>query len=214
MADMTLKTLIQIAKGLAAEFGSGCEVVVHDLTGGNIENSIVHIENGSVTDRTVGGGPSKAVLEALQKSPEDLEDRCAYLMQTGNGRVVKSTTLYIRDEEGKPVYVFSVNFDITNLTAMSSALHAIIDTPAEEADGQEEPARIVTDVNSLLDELLEQSVKLVGVPVPFMTKEDKIRAIRYLNDAGAFLITKSGDRVSKFFGISKYTLYSYVDINK
>ena len=135
-------------------------------------------------------------------------------MQTGNGRVVKSTTLYIRDEEGKPVYVFSVNFDITNLTAMSSALHAIIDTPAEEADGQEEPARIVTDVNSLLDELLEQSVKLVGVPVPFMTKEDKIRAIRYLNDAGAFLITKSGDRVSKFFGISKYTLYSYVDINK
>ena len=47
-----------------------------------------------------------------------------------------------------------------------------------------------------------------------MTKEDKIRAIRYLNDAGAFLITKSGDRVSKFFGISKYTLYSYVDINK
>ena len=60
-------------------------------------------------------------------------------------------------------------------------------------------------------ELLEQSVKLVGVPVPFMTKEDKIRAIRYLNDAGAFLITKSGDRVSKFFGISKYTLYSYLD---
>ena len=69
------------------------------------------------------------MLEALQKSQEELEDRCAYLMQTGNGRVVKSTTLYIRDEEGKPVYVFSVNFDITNLTAMSSALHAIIDTP-------------------------------------------------------------------------------------
>ena len=61
---------------------------------------------------------------------------------------------------------------------------------------------------------LEQSVALVGVPVPFMTKNDKIKAINYLNDAGAFLITKSGDKVSKYFGISKYTLYSYVDINK
>lgn len=38
--------------------------------------------------------------------------------------------------------------------------------------------------------------------------------INYLNDAGAFLITKSGDKVAKYFGISKYTLYSYVDINK
>ena len=47
-----------------------------------------------------------------------------------------------------------------------------------------------------------------------MTKEDKIKAIQFLNDAGAFLITKSGDKVAKFFGISKYTLYSYVDINK
>ena len=68
--------------------------------------------------------------------------------------------------------------------------------------------------NQLLDELIDQSVELVGVPVAFMTKEDKIKAIQYLNDSGAFLITKSGDKVSKFFGISKYTLYSYVNINK
>ena len=65
-----------------------------------------------------------------------------------------------------------------------------------------------------MDELIQQSVDLVGVPVPLMTKEDKIKAINYLNEAGAFLITRSGDKVSKYFGISKYTLYSYVDINK
>lgn len=35
-----------------------------------------------------------------------------------------------------------------------------------------------------------------------------------MNDAGAFLITKSGNKVTKYFGISKYKLYSYVDINK
>ena len=44
-----------------------------------------------------------------------------------------------------------------------------------------------------------------------MTKDDKIRAIRFLNNAGAFLVTRSGDKVSKYFGISKYTLYSYID---
>ena len=44
-----------------------------------------------------------------------------------------------------------------------------------------------------------------------MTKEDKVRAIGFLNGAGAFLITKSGDKVANYFGISKYTLYSYID---
>lgn len=44
-----------------------------------------------------------------------------------------------------------------------------------------------------------------------MSKEEKIRAIQFLNDSGAFLITKSGDKVCKLFGISKYTLYSYID---
>ena len=38
-----------------------------------------------------------------------------------------------------------------------------------------------------------------------------MRAISYLNDTGAFLITKSGPKVCKYFGISKYTLYSYLD---
>lgn len=44
-----------------------------------------------------------------------------------------------------------------------------------------------------------------------MNKDDKMRAIGFLSQNGAFLITKSGDKVAKYFGISKYTLYSYID---
>ena len=66
-------------------------------------------------------------------------------------------------------------------------------------------------MSDLLDDLLRESVELVGKPVALMDREDKIRAIRFLNDAGALLITKSGDKIATFFGISKYTLYSYID---
>ena len=51
----------------------------------------------------------------------------------------------------------------------------------------------------------------MGKPVALMTKEDKIKAIHVLNTNGAMLITKSGDKIAKHFGISKYTLYSYLD---
>lgn len=77
-----------------------------------------------------------------------------------------------------------------------------------------EPERILQSVTELLDELITQSVKLIGKPVALMSKDDKVKCIKFLNDSGAFLITKSGDKVAQYFGISKYTLYSYLDIKK
>ncbi|HUM82863.1 MAG TPA: helix-turn-helix transcriptional regulator [Lachnospiraceae bacterium] len=214
MEDLRLSLLKQLARGLAAEFGSNCEIVIHDLSRKSINKSIVCIENGQVTNRKIGGGPSNAVLEALNHHSGNLKDQYAYLTRTDNGRILKSTTIYVKDEDENPLYIFAINYDITNLLAFEGSVRSLTDCPGDSKSGKNEPKHIAQDVNELLDELIQQSVSLVGVPVPFMTKEDKIRAIEYLNDSGAFLITKSGDKVSKFFGISKYTLYSYVNINK
>lgn len=207
-----LDMLKQIAAGLAAQFGKNCEIVIHDLSAGSLEHSIVHIENGGLTGRKIGDGPSGIVLDAIQHQNGSLKDKLAYLTRTENGRFLKSSTIYISDDNGKLSYIFSINFDITTLLAAEDSIHSIIS--CEEPETHTSPNVITHDVNGLLDELIEQSVALVGVPVPLMTKEDKIKAINFLNDAGAFLITKSGDKVAKYFDISKYTLYSYVDINK
>ena len=212
MEDLTFTTLKQLARGLAEQFGSNCEIVIHDLSEEHIDNSIVHIENGHVTGRKLGGSPSNVVIEAIQKNPDDLEDQYAYLTRTDSGRILKSTTIFIKGEDKRPRYVLAINYDITNLLALESTIKSLT-TTGEDADA-DQPTPIPMDVNQLLDELIAQSVELVGVPVAYMTKEDKSKAIQFLNDSGAFLITKSGDKVSKFFGISKYTLYSYVNINK
>ena len=65
--------------------------------------------------------------------------------------------------------------------------------------------------DDLLDELIEQAFQRIGKPAAVMTKDDKIDFIRLLNDAGAFLITKSGQRVYQVLCISKFTLYSYLN---
>ena len=46
-----LEMLEQIAKAIAAQFGSNCEVVIHELSGKSAYSSIVAIENGHVTGR-------------------------------------------------------------------------------------------------------------------------------------------------------------------
>lgn len=60
------------------------------------------------------------------------------------------------------------------------------------------------------DLLIEQAVAKVGKPVAMMNKDDKVAVVQYPDHAGAFLITKSGDKVSSYLGISKFTLYSYM----
>lgn len=199
----------RLAKAIATQFGSNCEVAVHDLNTGDLEHTIAIIENGHVTHRKQGDGTSRVVLEALKESdPTKLQDSAGYLMKTHDGRILKCSTVYIRDENGVPEGIFSINYDITELLMAERAVDSILHIKEEK---EQTPERIPQSVNELLDDLIEQSVRLVGKPVAMMSKEDKIEAIAFLNKAGAFLITRSGDRVSKYFGISKYTLYSYID---
>ena len=208
MTEAQLDFYKRLAHALALQFGSGCEVVVHDLEAADPSHSIVAIENGHVTGRRLGDGPSHVVLEALHAGGERLEDRLAYLTKTADGKILKSSTVFIRDDDGRAVGIFAVNYDITILRAMGDTIAEVVGT---EPSAPREPEPIVRSVADLLDDLIEQSVQLVGTPVALMSKEEKVRAIRYLNDTGAFLITKSGPKVCKFFGISKYTLYSYLD---
>lgn len=207
----TLDLLTQIAHGVSTQFGTSCEVVIHDLTKRDLESSIVYIENGHVTNRAIGDPPSGIVLETLHKDPHLLQDRLSYLTKTDDGRILKSSTMYVRGEDEAIEYIFSLNYDITGLITMDNALKSLI-TTEQETDKQ--PRKITHNVNDLLDMLIEQSVALIGKPIALMNKDDKVAAIQYLNDAGAFLITKSGDKVSNYFGISKFTLYSYMDSTK
>ena len=200
-----LTVLQQIAQDIAAEFGADCEVVIHDLKTQEPEHSIIYIVNGHVTGRNVGDG-----LRQKRRGDSAPADHNGYLMKTADGKILKCSTSYIKDDDGSLHYVFGINYDITKLTMINSALNDLI-TPT---DKEEKPKQITHSVNDLLDRLIEESVSLVGKPVALMNKEDKVTAIQFLNDSGAFLITKSGDKVANYFGISKYTLYSYIDVNK
>ena len=209
----TLELLKQLADGLARQFGPDCEVVIHDLQAQDLEHSIAYIKNGHISNRRAGDGPSKVVLETLHKDPQTLSDHLGYLTRTAEGRILKSSTMYIRNPEGTAIdYLLSINYDITGLLTVDRSIKALI-TVERCVDAKKPPEQIVHNVNDLLDSLIEQSVALVGKPVALMNKEEKVAAIQFLNDAGAFLITKSGDKVSKYFGISKFTLYSYIDVN-
>lgn len=191
-------------KGLTALFGSNCEVALHDLTG-NYESTIVMIENGHVTGRRLSDCGSNLGLEVLRGTTEG-GDKHGYLSNSRDGNILRSSSIYIRDENGKVVGCLCVNMDISNLRLAERTLNELTcsNTPHEDEF-------FVNDVNELLDHFLQKAQDEIGKPVAYMTREEKIRAVKYLDSKGALLISKAGNRICSFFNISKFTLYSYLD---
>ena len=202
----TLERLKVITHGVAIQFGPSCEVLIHDLQG-DLDTSLVYIENGTITNRHVGDGPSHVVLDVLNYD-DGSEGRFGYLTKTKDGRILKSSTMYIRDDNGNIAYLLGINQDITEFVMMHRSLESLIGIGQAETGTVE---KITTSVSELLDDLLLEAERLVGKPGPLMNKVERLKAISYLNEKGAFLISKSSEKIAEYFNISKFTLYS--DLN-
>ena len=150
----------RLAHGLALQFGPNCEIVVHDLEADDLDHSIVAIENGHISGRRLGDGPSHVVLEALNDDADKLHDRPPYLTKTEDGKLLKSSTIFIRDDTGWPCGILAINFDITLMTAFSNTLGSLIGTDGSAT----EPEPITKNIGDLLDDLFRECEQVVGKP--------------------------------------------------
>ncbi len=195
-----------LLKSISSVFGPNCEVVLHDLTGG-YESTVVMIENGHVTGRAVGDCGSNLGLEVLRGTTSD-GNKYGYTTHTNDGKVLRSSSIYIRDDEDRVIGSLCVNHDISSLLMANRAIDGLV---ANDEKQEQEEEFFVNTVTELLDALLCKARQEIGKPVAYMTREEKIRFVRYLDEKGAFLITKSGNRICEYLDISKFTLYSYLD---
>ncbi|MFD1414304.1 helix-turn-helix transcriptional regulator [Oceanobacillus jeddahense] len=207
-SEIDIHFLKKIMKGLAAQFGENCEVVLHDLTL-PYDKTIIAIENGHITGRGIGDPGTNLGLEVLRGEIES-GDRFNYVTQTKEGKLLRSSSIYLENEDGEVVGSLCINFDISELMMAENVIKSLTSTNLANHVKED----FVNNVNDILDSLLQESQELIGKPVAFMEKEDKIKAIHYLDKKGAFLIKKAGEKIAKFFDISKYSLYNMLEQTK
>ena len=205
-----LNNLMMIADAIAKHNGDDCEVCIHDLKSKDTEHTIVYIVNNHVTGRNVGDSLSFSYLKNRKRLEEgkELENRLLFYSHTYDGKHLKCSTIYLKDENNEYRYMLCINQDVSKIIQANKVLQQLSNSYIENENVKEE--QLSLNVSNILDELIKNSVDYIGKTPAYMTTEEKKAAIKYLNDAGAFLITKSGDKVSEFFQISKFTLYSYI----
>ena len=203
--------LNRLIKMIAAQFGSNCEVVLHDLTK-DYDSTIVAIEHNHITGRNIGGSGTNLGLEILRGTVE-AGDRYNYFTKTKDGKLLRSSSIYLKNDAGAVIGSVCVNLDISGYLLMENMLNEI--TNSSNRNGNPEVTEVfANNVNELLDHLIVEGQESIKKRPEEMTRADKIKMIEFLDSKGAFLILKAGDRVCEHLGISKFTLYNYLDIAK
>ncbi len=201
------KFFTQLLNMLEQHLGGDTEIVLHDLKH-DYDKTIVDIRNGHITNRKIGGVGSNLGLEVLRGTVKD-GNRYNYITRLKDNRVIRSSSMYIRNEDNEVIGSICINTDITESLKFEEFLRQYNNYNINEYLDNE---IFVSEVNQLLEHILREGERIIGKPAAIMTREEKIEFLKYIDSKGAFLITKSGERVQEFLGISKYTMYSYLDI--
>ena len=210
---LELEKNIPLAKTIAEMFGKKCEVLIHDFS--NPQHSIIAIENGHITGRKIGDPITDLALATWKKGGygDKKTDRIVnYKTKTKDGRMLKSSSVFIRDNQKKIIGCFCINYDLTE----HSMFHKVMDDFCTAIDLDEEKSEkgmeIFTDnVNEVLENIIQEAIEKIGIPVSLMQKEDKLMVTKIADEKGAFLIKGAITQIAKEINVSRFTIYNYLE---
>ncbi|HLT66920.1 MAG TPA: PAS domain-containing protein [Microbacterium sp.] len=198
-----------LMQAIAAVGGTDCEVVLHDLSSHDLDHSIAAIVNGHVSGREVGGPSTNLGIEVLQNEAAD-HNAYGYRGRTSDGRELISSSVYYRDRDGHIIAALCINRDLSRVQTVMAALGGLL--PEAQSDVTDGPRELIgPDVSSVLDDMISEAIAAVGMPTTAMGKEDRIEVLRLLEGRGAFHIKRAADKVASRLGVSRVTVYGYLD---
>lgn len=126
------------------------------------------------------------------------------------GKLVRSSTLLIRKEDGTLDGALCINLDTEPFTEMISFLQSFLPehsaslnfSKETEVPQLNEEENVSVMVSSLIDHILKDISS---------TREERVEKIRFLENKGIFLMKGSVEQVAEKMGVNKVTIYSYLD---
>lgn len=201
--------LVPVLRGIAQTLGPWFEVVIHDLK--DPDHSLVFIE-GNVTGRQPGAPVTDLVLKVLRTYGDRAADIIGYETRTRDGRRLRSSTMFLRDEAGRIRGCVCVNVDVSAFEQLMETLKQFTAAQAPPVRANEDAVETFpTDVSEVLALLVQRAVKGLGKPPASTDRAERVELVRALDRKGAFLIKGAVDYLASILGVSRYTVYAYLE---
>ena len=193
--------LDRAARGIAEMFGSSCETLVHDM--GVPSHPILSIYNGHVSGRTVGSTLDILGTDRELEPEARTSDQVNLYATTPSGAQIKSSTFHLIGEDSN--LALGINFDYTSPVYANRIL---VDLMSAEADLK---TALWQGGDSALSDLFDECLAALGKPADALGKADRLKLVAMLEQKNAFSYRKSVPFVSRRLGVSRYTVYKYLD---
>ncbi|MEU2424359.1 PAS domain-containing protein [Streptomyces sp. NPDC007851] len=202
--DAIIAALTPVVDGIVATFGSFCEVAVHDFR--RPERSVVAIA-GSVTGRGVGGSMSEIGMKLLAAG-DGAGDELNYLTRTRDGKLVKSSTMVLRDSAGTAFGALCVNLDVTAV----NQVHALVGGLAGVTAGPGAPPTTTfgDDITAVLDSVVDARQLRANKPWDQLSRAERVELFGDLDRQGVFAVRGAVQQVAARLGISRASAYNYL----
>ncbi len=200
-----LKTLFEqlehVAQGLGETFAPFCEVVVHDLT--NPKHAISAIHN-NLSGREKGQPTTQMGLTrvANRDFPQVIAN---YANQFGDGRPAKSTSIGIKDSNGRYVAALCLNIDLTMFHGLRSAIGQFV---AVETDVGVRESLDPTGAGAIRARI-DQFAAKHGTTPRALKADERRQLMKELKASGVLRVRRSMEIVAAHLGVSRASVYSY-----
>ncbi|MEO3388139.1 PAS domain-containing protein [Mesorhizobium sp. CAU 1741] len=215
--ELVIETLKWVVEGMQHIIGGDVEVVLHDLS--RPGSSVVAIANGHITGRVTGSpiisgpfddlGLKKLLSGEFAETGKSYSIISDYRTRSRVGQPLDSTSIILRDDGGEAYAAFCINADRNRLRELDTVVRGLLNAvvgPSQAATESES-----ANVDDLVQEIIQSGIAATGKPAATMTREDKMEAVRHMNDRGLFLIRSSVDLAASHLGVSRFTIYNYLD---
>lgn len=215
--ELVIETLKWVVEGLQQIIGNDVEIVLHDLS--KPGHSVVAIANGHITGRTIGSpiisgpfddlGLKKLMSGEAGEAGKPYSIVSDYRTRSRIGHQLDSTSIILRDDKGEAYAAFCVNADHSRLRELDGVVKGLLASIGGAAPEPVEPES--ASVDDLVQEIIQSGIAATEKPVAAMGREDKMEAVRHMNDRGLFLIRSSVDLAASHLGVTRFTVYNYLD---
>lgn len=200
--DEAFEFLDRTARGIAEMFGASCETLVHDM--GVPTHPILSIYNGHVSGREVGSTMDIMGIGLELDEQAATSDQVNLAATTPDGRQIKSSTFHMIGEGYN--LALGINFDYTSLVYANRILVDLMSAQSDLRSALWQPGD-----SKQLGDLFDQCVATLGKPLDALTKTDRLKMVSLLRERSAFSYRKSVPYVAGRLGVSRYTIYKYLE---
>jgi predicted transcriptional regulator YheO len=203
-----LKPYIHLVDFISDFLGPNYEVVLHDVT--NINHSIIAIRNGEISGRKLGGSLPDLSFKHIKENSDNGKKYILLYGKTKDGRQLKTSTYFIRDEDEKIIGLLGINTDISKFIDLKERLETFINYDGGNFVEEKEEEHFENSVEDIMENIIDDVIGEYKLLIDRMDHLEKVEIVKKLSQKGVFLIKGSVPKVAEKLKTSEATMYRYI----